>query len=208
MNHTCKKASPRSAILFQLDFVLGGRKARSTHIPRSAKSTYGLPGFRRKKRDGLAVPLSDCAAHFFASSVSANSQHKSELLPPAVIIGLVDAHSIRKQANDKCDGSDGSMPESAPKPAGSAPRSLYLEFHPATKRAFGMEGCKYIKGTPSRATDVCQCSGTPRLPSLLSRSPRCLPLWAPGIHGMSDLGSIHGRTSPGVVDENGATILG
>jgi hypothetical protein len=38
------------------------------------------------------------------------------------------------------------------KPAAFAPRSLYLEFHPATEREFGMQGWEYIKGTPSRAT--------------------------------------------------------
>lgn len=62
----------------------------------------------------LAVSLSNYGAHPFASSVGADSQHKSELVPSAVIIGLVDAHSIHKQANDKCDRSDDSMPESTP----------------------------------------------------------------------------------------------
>src|SRR5215469_13112689 len=60
------------------------------------------------------------------------------------------------------------------KPAGSAPRSLYLEFHPATEREFGMEGCKYIKRTPARATDVPQVwPGPVRETGRLERGERC-----------------------------------
>ena len=55
------------------------------------------------------------------------------------------------------------------KPAGSAPRSLYLEFHPATEREFGMEASKYIKRTPSRATDAVTRNG--RQPNLCHRCP-------------------------------------
>jgi hypothetical protein len=67
---------------------------------------------RARPFDNPAVHL---AVHSFASRVSANSQHESELIPTAVIIRLVDAHSIVKQANDECDRSNNSMPESAPK---------------------------------------------------------------------------------------------
>ena len=69
--------------------------------------------------------------HFFVSSVSADSQHESELIPATVIVRLVDAHFACEQANDKCDRGDDPVPESGPKTSRLGRRRL---LRPGTYR--------------------------------------------------------------------------
>ena len=69
--------------------------------------------------------------HSFASGESANAQHEPELVPSAVIMGLVDAHSIVKQANDEGDRSDYSVPESSQETGGLSARLFVHRNRPS-----------------------------------------------------------------------------
>ena len=55
----------------------------------------------------------------FVIGMCADSKDESEFIPSAVIIRFVDAHSRNKQANEKDDRSDESMPKPAEKPGRS-----------------------------------------------------------------------------------------
>ena len=81
---------------------------------------------------------------FLVPSVSAYSQHESELVPTIFIVRFVDAHATHEQVNEKCDWSNDPVPEAAPKSGRFAPGFLYLEFDPAMEMEFAIVG-KIIK---------------------------------------------------------------
>jgi hypothetical protein len=86
-----------------------------------------------------SLRLASCGATCsLVPSLSSDSQHEPKLIPAPVIVRFVDAYAIDKQTNEKCNRSNDSVPQPAPKSGSVAPGSLYLEFDPAVKREFAM----------------------------------------------------------------------
>lgn len=83
------------------------------------------------------------ASHFGICSVATNSKYESELVPATVVVRFVDAHAVQEQADEERNW--GMIPCQSPpqKPAGWAYASLYLEFEPATARAFAIGARNY-----------------------------------------------------------------
>jgi hypothetical protein len=66
--------------------------------------------------------LASCGATCsLVPSVSSDSQHEPKPIPAAIIVRFVDAYAIHKQTNEKCNRSNDSVPQPAPKSGRSHP---------------------------------------------------------------------------------------
>jgi hypothetical protein len=49
------------------------------------------------------------------ASAGAYAKHESELVPAAIVVGLIDAHAFREQANQEREWGDHPVPKATPK---------------------------------------------------------------------------------------------
>lgn len=61
-----------------------------------------------------------------AASADAYTNYESELVPVAIVVGLIDANALGEQANQKCQWSDYAVPETSPKSGGLCIRFFVL----------------------------------------------------------------------------------
>jgi hypothetical protein len=116
----------------------------SNSIQRKERSTGEIRQFHssnRRNESGRAC--AGIGAGVTTASADAYSNYESELVPAAVVVGLIDINALRKQPNQKCQWSDYAVPKTSPNPAGRAFGSLYLEFEPATESAFAIASGNY-----------------------------------------------------------------
>jgi hypothetical protein len=65
---------------------------------------------------------------FAAPSISADAEHKPELVPAAIVVGFVDAHASDEQAKDERDRRDDAVPKPAPESSGLRELLFVLRF--------------------------------------------------------------------------------
>ena len=67
-----------------------------------------------RKFESFAL-ASDYAPRLIVVEMDANSKQKSEFIPAAIIVRFVDTYTTHEQADDKCDGSNKSVPKTSQK---------------------------------------------------------------------------------------------